>query len=305
MTVKNTIEKLRDLGWTYTRIGSHYGVSEREVARWAMHGAPPRAEKIPPPSVIDYKTTLVVNDTQYPYHDHSLWETTCQIAADNEIEEIVYAGDMLDFPQLSSFKFDPHKTNKAKDDVIGFHEDLRLPLLDGILSRTLDEWWVNGNHEHRYERYLEQHSALEEAHSVKFLELDGFKGFYPYGHRIGHYLTPELAVVHGWETGKTTALRNHMSEMGCSVIHGHTHRVSQVRKYTGSRLLAGYEVGHMGDYAKIPGAHGKGQPDWQQVAGTLVYSSRNGDSFNVDVLEVFGKNSDRVWANGKVYHIER
>ena len=302
--VNDVIDVLRTLGWTYTRIGAHYGVSEREVARWTTSGAPPRAEKVSPPSVVDYKTTLVVNDTQYPYHDAALWETTCQIARDNEIEEIVYGGDMIDFPQLSSFKFDPHKTNKAKDDVEGFHEDLRLPLLNA-LDWDVDEWWVNGNHEHRYDRFLEQHAALEDPDPVSFLGLESFKGFYPYGHRIGHYLTPELAVVHGWETGKTTALRNHISEMGCSVIHGHTHRVSQVRKYTGTRLLAGYEVGHMGDYSKIPGAHGKGQPDWQQVAGTLVYSSRTGDSFNVDVLEVFGKSDDRVWANGRVYHIER
>lgn len=305
MSVLNDIEALRGLGWTYTRIAAHYGVSEREVGRWVSSGPiPPRVADLPRPAVLDYEKVLVVNDTQYPHHDPALWEVTCQVARDAEVEQVVYAGDMLDFEQLSSFQFDPHKTSKAQDDVEGFHRDLRAPLLAAAPS-VKTEHWIDGNHEHRYTRFLERHAALEDPDPVRFMGLEDMKSFYPYGHRIGHYITPELVVVHGWETGKTTALRNHVNEMGCSVIHGHTHRVSNMRKYTGSRLLAGFEVGHMSDVTKVPGSHGKGRPDWQQVAGTLVHKARHGESFHVEVVEVFGANFDRVWANDRVYHIER
>lgn len=303
MTTSDDLHTLRSLGWTWTRIGSYFGVSEREVMRWASDGFPARAVSVPKPIILDYQPVFVVNDTQYPHHDPALWEVTCQVARDAEVEEIVYAGDMLDFEQLSSFKFDPHKTDKAADDVEGFHAELREPLLSGLNKPR--EHWVDGNHEHRYTRFMEQHAALEDPDPVRFMKLKEMNSFYPYGSRIGHYITPELAVVHGWETGKTTALRNHVKEMGCSVIHGHTHRVGQVRQRIGNRLVAGWEVGHMADYRKVPGHHGKGIPDWQQVAGTLVHKARKGESFHVEVLEVVGEKEDKVFANGRVYKIAR
>ena len=306
MSVTEDISTLRDIGWTWTRIGAHYRVSEREIMRWSLPfpGVPARAKGLSPPAVVNYVPVLVVNDTQYPHHDMALWEATCQIAKDAEIEEIVWAGDMLDFEQLSSFKFDPHKTGKAKEDVVGFHATLRLPLLKALSLYTRPkEHWIDGNHEHRYTRFMENHAALDDPDPVSFMDLEYMHSYYPYGQRVGHYLTKELAVVHGWATGKSTAVKSHVQEMGCSVIHGHTHRVSDYRTTVGDRVLAGFEVGHMSDYRKVPGQHDKGKPDWQQVAGTLVHKARKGESFNVDVLEVIGH--DKVWANDRVYEIER
>lgn len=308
--IEGTLGQLHSIGWDWTRIGAHYKVSEREARRWFLDPdvEAPRPEQVTqPPKVLDYAPVFVVNDTQYPHHDPALWEVACQIAADAEVEEIIWAGDMVDFEQLSSFKFDAHKTAKAKDDVWGFHRDLRHPLLESVKRATgaqPKEVWLDGNHEHRYQRYCESHSALEDADPVKFLELHEVSAYYPYGTRIGHFLTPSLAVVHGWSTAKA-AVRTHVEEMGCSVIHGHTHRVSSWRKRTSRECLVGHELGHMSDFRKVPGFHGKGAPDWQQVAGTIVHRARRGESFNIDVLEVFGDKDDRVMANDRVYHIER
>lgn len=307
MSISHDVNRLRNLGWTWTRIGAHYRVSEREVRRWSEH-AEDAPKGLLPPLVLSYATVLVVNDAQYPHHDPALWEVTCQLAQDVEPEQIVWAGDMIDFPQLSSFKFDPHKTGKAKEDVEGFHVELREPLLNAAakgVGYKPDEIWLDGNHEHRYTRYMEENSnALEEADPVRFLELQDVDKYYPYGTRIGHKIVPELAVVHGWRVTKS-ALKEHVLAMDCSVIHGHTHRISQYRTTTAARDLAGFEVGHMSDYRKVPGHHGKGKPDWQQVAGTVVRHSRQGESFNVEVAEVFGRNNDRVIFGDREYRLDR
>jgi len=306
------IPELREKGWTLTRIAAHYGVSERELGRWVQSGRlnpknpVPRewAEALPPrPLALDYEQTLVVNDAQYPHHDSALWEATCRIARDAEVDRIVWAGDMLDFEQLSSFTFDVYKTQRAQDDVEGFHRDLREPLIKSIGYKP-EEIWLDGNHEHRYSRYVQKHSALGESNAIEFMGIGNMKTYIPYGTRIGYWLTPSLVVVHGWSTAKNSAQR-HLMDMGASVIHGHTHRLSSFHMQTSREHMVAYEVGHMSDPSQVPGFHGEGLPDWHQVAGTLVQTSRTGESFNVEVLEVVGRNHDRVFCNGRVYDIER
>jgi hypothetical protein len=302
ISYSEAVETLRGIGWTWTRIAAHYGVSEREARRWADEGAP---ERLPAhPLAVHYRAALVVNDLQFPYYDRAVWEVTCQVAADNEVEVVVWNGDIFDFPQLSSFKHDPHKVATAREDVLAFHREVREPLLTST-HYGVEEWWLDGNHEDRYTRYCEHNaSALGDADPIRFMGLGKMARYLPYGERLGHRLTPQLMVTHGWLCGRT-ATRAMVEQTGMSLLHGHTHRVSSWFMTTANGVVGGWECGHMSDPSRVPGFHKAGDPNWQQVVGTVVRQSRTGHSFHVEVGQVFGCHSERAIVNGREYELDR
>lgn len=312
MKRKGEIEGLRQLGWTWTRIGAAYGVSEREVRRWAdENGVPERAPAAP--LQLTYATAFIVNDLQYPYHDRALFEASIQVARDAEVDTLLWDGDNLDFENLSSFAHNSYKITTAEGDVEGFHRDIRNPLLDALDTSSLTEQWNNGNHEYRYSRYIERNApALGKYIDAKrFLQLPDEVQFTEYGKCIGTWLTPKLLVSHGWQANKwsaQTAKANAMDMGDLSIITGHTHRVGvYAQTLAGGRVQWSYEVGHMCDEKTVPsGTAGEGGiPNWQQVAGTIVRYERNGNSFHVELIPVIGDKLDRVVANGRVYNIDR
>lgn len=310
--LRSDINALRDLGWTWTRIAAHYGVSEREVRRWQTD---PVDGYLLPPLALNYYTALIINDTQYPSYDPALWEVTCQIAKDAEVEVIIWDGDMLDFEQLSSFTHNPYKITTASSDVEGFHRDLRDPLLSAAKETLREEHWNNGNHEFRYTRYIERNApAIGRMPEPRdFLQIPDSIEFHEWGKAQGTWLGDSLLVSHGWNALKwsaATAKANALDVGTVSVITGHTHRIGMfahtiLDPKTGKpQVQVSWEVGHMSNEATLPKSV-EGFNDWQQVAGTLVRKERGGNAFHVDLLPVFGSNLDRVIANGREYQIER
>lgn len=317
MTVLDDIKALRDLGWTWTRIAAHYRVSEREVRRWENGiNAPSSYERgLEPPLALNYFNVLIINDTQYPSHDPALWEVTCQIARDAEVEEIIWDGDALDFEQLSSFQHNPYKITTAANDVEGFHRDLREPLIEATKETLKRERWNNGNHEFRYTRYAERNApALGSLPAPReFLQLPSDIEFHEWGKAQGTWLGDSLLVSHGWAALKwsaATAKSNALDVGTVSVITGHTHRIGMfahtiLDPKTGTpQVQTSWEVGHMSDESKLPKAV-QGYNDWQQVAGTIVRKERKGNAFHVDLIPIFGSKLDRAIANDREYKLDR
>lgn len=310
MSTIDDIRRIRDeLGWSLTRIGAHYKVSERQVKRWMDDPDSYDIPSLSPPIHLDYGTAFIVNDAQFPYHDPALWEVACQVARDAEADLVLWDGDMLDFQQLGSYNHDSYRMQTAEHEVDRFHEELREPLLSGLDNPR--EMWSNGNHEYRYERYI-NHNDNPTGTSLfpsmrNFLKLPEHVSFKPWGKASGHLLTPKLLVCHGWYARKHSAYtaKGHAEEVGSlSLICGHSHRVGQYHKTTPEGVQASYEVGHMCDVDKVPKSR-EGWQNWQQVCGTLVRYKRNGDSFNVNIVGVFGDEMDKAIANDRVYTIDR
>lgn len=298
------IQRLVELGWTYTKIAAHYNTNERSIRRWVAEGTVP---DLPPPIGLTYGTALVVNDVQYPFYDPALWEVICQIAADAQPDTLVWNGDILDFPQLGAYDHNAYRLNPAKEDVDGFHRRLRGPLLD--LIRPAHEHFNEGNHEDRLRRYAERNApAVDIPPFREFVELPEQVTTSAYGNGVGYMLTDKLLVAHGWRHRKDSAYtaRAHADDVGSSVsvMAGHTHRCGVWFKATPFGTQASYECGHHCDEASIPKAV-QGHQNWQQTAGTLVYYERGGSAFDVKMIPVFGPNSDRVIANDREYRIQR
>lgn len=304
MTVLQDIAKLRDVhGWTWTRVGSHYGTSEREVRRWVAEQEAP--DGLAPPLVLNWGTAMVVNDTQFPFFDPALWEVTCQIARDAEVDRLIWDGDMLDFPQLSRFEHNPYKLKTAKEDVREFHRLVRDPFVKEVPTLTQEDW-NDGNHEFRYEKYVEANaSAVGEFPAARdFMELPDSVRWRRYGKAVGTWLGPDLLVAHGWMARKHSgySAKGSLDDTGCSVIVGHTHRCGMHALTDTQGPKVAYEVGHMCDPEHLPKAV-EGHQNWQQVAGTLVRYERDGNAFSVDMNMV--TRGGRVLVNDREYRIDR
>lgn len=301
------IDILRNKGWTWTEIGATYSASERQVRRWVDEQEAP---SLPPPVDVNYDTAFVINDTQYPYHDPALWEVACQIARDTNPDTIIWAGDMIDFPQLGTYKHDPYRLRSADQDVEGFHDDIRLPLLEAVKGEPR-ELWANGNHEDRYKRYREKNEQPAGRgilpHIKEFLRLPEEVDYVDWGKCSGHLLTPKLLIAHGWYARKWSAYtaKAHSVEVGdISVLTGHTHRIGQFAHTTRSGTQVAYENGHMCDPDATPKATA-GYQNWQQVAGARIRYERGGDAFDVELIPVFGPKRDRCIAGNREYRISR
>lgn len=298
------IERIRDeLGWSWTRIGAHYGVSERAVRKWLDKddSATPSPD-LAPPLRLDYGTAFIVNDTQHPHTDRNLWEVATQVAKDAEVDTVIWDGDMLDFEQLGRYNHDPYRLNPAYEDVEDFHETVREPFIDEVdLDR---EVWNDGNHEARYQKYMEHNApGLEFSEPKEFLQLPDEVEWNEYGKQVGHMLTPKLLISHGWSARKWSAYTAKNCALGLgdlSFIQGHTHRVGVFMHTTPQGTQVAYEVGHMCDPDDLP-KNMEGLQDWQQVAGTLVHYEKDGSGFTVKLNPVFGDSKKRVIANDREY----
>lgn len=302
------IDKLRDLGWSYTRIGAHYGVSERWAAKWHK-GQEEMPEGLAPPATLNWGTALIVNDTQYPHFDKALWEVTCQVARDAEVDTLLWDGDILDFEQLGRYSHNPYRINQADADVAGFHRDLRDPILTEVPT-IRRERFMSGNHEHRYNAYVDHNaSAVGSFPGLReFIGLPDEVEFHEYGRARGTLLTPDLLVAHGWRAQRWSAYtaKNSLDDIGRqkSLIVGHTHRVGLHMQTTPWGPVACWEVGHMCDPENLPKSM-QGEQDWAQVAGTLVRYERDGNAFDVKLNIVIGSKADRVLVGEREYQLER
>ena len=244
-----------------------------------------------------FQTTFIVNDTQWPYIDRGIWDAACAIAEDLDPDILVYAGDMLDLPMLSTYAHNPYESANVAQSVSSFHEGPSALMLS-CLDETVDKIMVAGNHEIRWTKSLirkapELVGVVSEQNALGF---DDWK-YIEYGQNVGHLLADDLLVAHGWYARKHSAYtaKAHVEESGISVLHGHTHRVGHYAKTTLGGQLHGYELGHMCDPLTCP-KNKQGTPNWQAVAGTVVRVHENG-SWTVDVINVFGRKGDRraVW----------
>lgn len=306
MSTLDDISALRDRGWTWTRIAAHYGTSERGVRRWVAEGDAP---DLAPPADLHNKKCLIINDLQYPYYDPALFEVVTEVAKDFEPTHLLWDGDNLDFPQLGRYNHNAYTLDQADADVAGFHHDCREPLIEAAQSIE-EETWNDGNHEYRYEKYVDHNaSALATfPDPPTFLQLPAHVTYQRYGKARGTFLLPDLLVAHGWRTNKHAgyAAKNSLDDVGggISVIVGHTHRIGMHARLTPQGPIFAYEVGHMADMERVP-KNIEGMNNWQQIAGTLVTYNEDEGWFDVKLCPVLGPDRDVVIANDREYRISR
>lgn len=95
--------------------------------------------------------TLILNDIHLPYHEKQAIELAIKEGKRRQVNRIILNGDTLDFYQLSRFSRDPRLRSFSGEIEMGKQliEALREQFPDAEII------WKDGNHEERYQHYLE------------------------------------------------------------------------------------------------------------------------------------------------------
>jgi predicted phosphodiesterase len=178
------------------------------------------------------KTTLILPDIQYPYHDALMLKKLVQVAKDIQPDQILQIGDGIDFPQVSQWSKGNagEYTADLQNHVDGFREDVLVPLRE--TAPLADIVWLEGNHDLRIRDFIKRYAAplgvLRALELPSLFELEALDIKYERGPlRIA---TNTLAI-HGHESGGYSATPSAWNTKFAnrygsnhSFVFGHTHQ---------------------------------------------------------------------------------
>lgn len=177
------------------------------------------------------KTTLVLPDIQFPFHDKLAMKKLLAVAKDIQPDAILQIGDGIDFPTVSRW---------AKDTALEYMPTLQEHIdgFKGLLSELREVspkaqiTWLEGNHDLRLKQFINSYApalsglrALEVENLFGLAELDvqyvkgplhiGTNTYAVHGHESGGYSSTPSA----WDTKLT---KRYGSDK--SFLFGHTHQ---------------------------------------------------------------------------------
>lgn len=203
---------------------------------------------------------LIVPDAHVPFHDRRAWALMLKVGRRLRPHTMVVIGDLADFFGVSSHSKHPERALKMREELDEVNR--ALDELDGLGAS--DKIFVEGNHEDRLRRYL-QDKAPELFGVVNIsdlLHLDGRGWQYiPYraDTKCGKlHLTHDVGQVGRYSVYRTLDTYRH------SAVTGHSHRLAYVVEAdaTGEYRVAA-QFGWLGDHDQIDYmASAKAKKDW-------------------------------------------
>lgn len=245
---------------------------------------------------------IVLPDLQVPYHDKRSLKAVEKYMADNTWDEYVNLGDFMDLDCISSHNANNIRQVEAKrifkdyevgNEILDRHQAI-IKKHNPKAKFTL----LEGNHDYRIERYLDQFPQLEgliEIENGLKLKQRGFKWVRCYQkgelHKIGH-----AYFHHGRFTNQYYA-RKMVEYYGVNIFFGHNHDIQGFSKvnYGKNKTLVGQSLGCLCEYEQ---SYIKGNPtNWQQAFG-IFYFLPNGH-FTYYIARIFQHRF--ISPEGKIY----
>lgn len=120
------------------------------------------------------KTTLILPDIQYPYHDSLMLKKLIQVTKDIQPDAILQIGDGIDFPQVSRWSKGTagEYAPTLQKHVDGFRDDVLKPLRESCVTSKFT--WLRGNHDARLEDFVKQYAAP--LSTLRALEMEAIFG---------------------------------------------------------------------------------------------------------------------------------
>jgi predicted phosphodiesterase len=177
------------------------------------------------------KTTVVIPDVQYPYHDELMLSKIIKVIEDIQPHAIFQIGDGIDFPQVSRWskgtagEYAP-TLQRHISGWAGVLRSLRAAAPDAKIS------WLEGNHDLRLRDFVKQYAAPLAA--LDALEMDSLFGLSDLDIRYVRgpvRVATNTYAVHGHESSgysstpqawDTKFIKRYGSEK--NIIFGHTHQ---------------------------------------------------------------------------------
>jgi len=181
----------------------------------------------------DFKKVGILSDIHVPYHSLSALTCAIKYLRDQQIDCLILNGDVFDFYAISR-----HEKEK---DLRDFPREIEMGrnFLQKIrdLFPTIPIYYKMGNHENRWQRYLneqaEEFSQLHEMQFEQFFRLDKLNLIYVPDWQ-GIELC-DLLILHGHElmAGGMNPSQSTFNKTFCNTIIGHVHRTTSTTKKNG------------------------------------------------------------------------
>lgn len=178
------------------------------------------------------KTTLILPDIQYPFHDDLMLKKLIQVVKDIQPDSILQIGDAIDFPQVSQWSKGNagEYTDTLQKDVTGFRADVLAPLRAAAPNAVIT--WIEGNHDLRIRDFIKKYafplSSLKALEIPALFDLDKLAVSYENG---PVRVATNTYAIHGHESGgyssspsawNTKFVNRYGSDK--NFIFGHTHQ---------------------------------------------------------------------------------
>lgn len=240
---------------------------------------------------------LLVPDVHAPFHHKHSWDLLLDVAKDIKPSIIVVIGDFLDCFCISSYGKDPDREHSLKKEVRTGQDMLKQ--LESLGAKRLV--YVEGNHEYRLKRYLQDKApelfGLIDIPSMLFLHNWEFVEYRDHV-KIGklHY-THDVGITGRYATLRTLDTYQH------SVVHGHDHRIQYVVEGNAvGEAKLGAQFGWLGDVNKVDYMNkAKARKNWALGFGVGYLDAQTQHTFWTPVPIV----SNRCVVNGKLYKSPR
>lgn len=220
---------------------------------------------------------LFVPDTHAPYHDKRAWDLMIRVLGEREFDGVCLLGDFYDCYAVSDYRKDPRRERSIKKEILEARKVLNDLNDYGFQHKMV----VLGNHEWRYERYLEQNAPAlyEEAMDG---DLFGWKAgkwdVVPYmeDDQIG-----KLNVTHDVGYAGTTMVRRTMLDYMDNVIMGHGHGMTYIVEGNAKGIThVAASFGWLGDVSKVDYKHKmKARKEWVLGFGVGTLRVSNGHMY--------------------------
>lgn len=181
--------------------------------------------------VMATKTTVILPDIQYPYHDSLALSKIIKVISDIQPDHIFQIGDAIDFPQVSRWskgtagEYAP-TLQKHVDGFQGVLAEIREAAPQASIT------WLEGNHDLRIKEFIRSFAAP--LTTLRALEVENLFGLAELG---VEYVKGPVRVgtntyaVHGHESGGYSASANawqlkFLKRYGShqNIVFGHTHQ---------------------------------------------------------------------------------
>jgi len=228
------------------------------------------------------KKLLFVPDTHSPYHDERAVRLVMRVGKAFKPNTLVIGGDFADFYAVSSHSKDPERVAKTS-----FQEEVRVTreLLAKFRKLAKDAIFVEGNHEDRFRRYI-QDKAPELRGIATFSEL---LHLHALRYKIVPYKTHvdigSLSVTHDCGNAGRYAHYKAMETFQGSVVINHTHRIGYAIEGDAQGIgHVGAMFGWLGDISQVDYMHKiKALRDWSLGFGVGYHDETSGIVYLVPV----------------------
>lgn len=181
--------------------------------------------------IVAMKTTLVLPDVQYPYHDKLALSKLISVAKNLQPDAILQIGDGIDFPTVSRW---------AKDTALEYAPTLQKHIdgFRGLLSDFRDAvpkaeiTWLEGNHDLRLKEFIKSYApALGTLRALEMENLFGLSELDVKYRKGPIHIGTSTNAVHGHEAAGYSAsptawdakfTKRYGSDQ--NYIFGHTHQ---------------------------------------------------------------------------------